>query len=112
MTRMLLVSVVLVMTILLIVEQEQPLRETEAQDECEYYSLDDRGKGGTLKDCRGEMSYILPSGDVCDLNQDAVIVYGCVNGEERELVNLPHRQEEVTSHNRTIPLLSCKQNSS
>lgn len=102
----LIASVTLVAVILLIVGQGQLLRETEAQDKCEHYTLDDSGKGGMLKDCGGGMGYVLPSGDECDLNQDAIEVFDCINEIDCDVVNV-HRPNEVSSNYSTVVLLSC-----
>ena len=73
------VMVTLAAIILLMVGHGQTLGEIVAQEECEYYSLaEEIDEGWLLEKCGIEISYISPSGEKCNLNQDAVIIFYCV----------------------------------
>jgi hypothetical protein len=84
MTKLLFVNVSLAETLLLMVGQAQPLKGAEAQDDCDNYSLAEAiEEGWMLKNCGGNISYVLPLREECDLDQDGAKVFGCVSGDKK-----------------------------
>lgn len=73
------VKVTLVAIIMLMLGEGRTLGEVEAQDGCEYYSLaEEMGEGWWLEKCGVDISYLSPSGEKCNLDQDAVTIFNCV----------------------------------